>query len=200
MARDRLEGLLRAIVAADNRASGQFITVTTFDGTDLLHPGFRDEVEIELSVGDVQALAARGDLIVTGHRDHGDVAFVVTEQGHASAERLERGGPTELEAKRLRANELEAQLKDGDEAVKSAQARVLERRERIANRIAWIPALAIAVAISVVIFLLSESGPVRAIVGVLLALGVAGSWFLIPVRKAIAVPVARLLRWVHDRT
>lgn len=90
----RRNDLLVALAEADDAKSDDFFTSSTQDGTTLFHRGLPDR-QVDASIGDIQALAARGDLSITEHRDHGDVAFVVTDQGHTNAERLIRDGLAE---------------------------------------------------------------------------------------------------------
>lgn len=87
-AQDRQDSLLLLIAEADDAGSGTFFTASG-GGTVLVHEGFLPNGQIEVEgVGDLKALAARGLLAITEHRQYGDVAFVVTPDGHQYADQL----------------------------------------------------------------------------------------------------------------
>jgi hypothetical protein len=151
-------------------------------------------------MGDLRALAANGNIVVTEERQYGDMVFVVTEVGRKQADRLKLGGLSEAEEQRGRAEKAEALLRDhvanDTRTVEAAE----ERRQRLAGALAWIPAVVLAIVIAFALFALSDSPQFRFVIGVLLALGVAGSWVIQPVRNAIAAGLVNALRAVHDRT
>ncbi len=94
-AQERQDALLRQIAAADDAAGDVFITASSQQGTTLLHDGFSNPGrQIEVGLGDIKALAARGFLAITEYRDQGDVAFVVTPAGHGHADRTEPTNPS----------------------------------------------------------------------------------------------------------
>lgn len=94
-AEQRQSALLRRIIDADDASSGVFFTASSQEGTTLFHPGFPDSgQQIEVGLGDIKALAVRGYVEITEHRDHGDVAFAVTARGHAQVRLAESQGPT----------------------------------------------------------------------------------------------------------
>ncbi len=198
--RERQAELLRAMAAADDRASDLFFTASSFDGSVLFHQGFPVASQIEVEVADVRALASRGFVQITEERTYGDIACILTDAGRAEAERLEHGGKSALEGEQERADRAERALSDHVAADEAAARDLIARREAKAWKWAWVPAVAVAILVSVVIYWLSSSGPLSAAVGILLALGVAGSWLVQPVRRWIAGELVRLLAFIHDRT
>src|SRR5450759_897437 len=61
-------------------------------------------------------------------------------------------------------------------------------------------AAAAAIVVGVVIFILSQSGPLRVAVGILLAIGVVGTWVVAPIRRAATELLVRVLAFIHDQT
>src|SRR6266511_597064 len=189
--RERQAELLRAMAAADDRTSDLFFTASSFDGSVLFHQGFPEANQIDVEVADIRALANRGLVEITEERSHGDLAGILTDAGRAEAERLEGGGKSALEVEQERADRAEKALSDHVAADEVAARSVVARREAKAWKWAWLPAVAVAILVSVVIYWLSSSGPLSAGVGVLLALGVAGSWLVQPIRRWIAGELVR---------
>lgn len=200
-AQERQDVLLRQIVAADEATSDEFFTASSQDGTTLLHNGFQNEGnQIEVAIGDVKALAVRGLLAITEYRDYGDVAFAVTPTGRADVERLEHRGMTALEVETARADRAEALVRQQQHAIADQVASVEVRRRTRAENLAWVPAAAAAIVVGVVIFILSQSGPLRVAVGILLAIGVVGTWVVAPIRRAATELLVRVLAFIHDQT
>lgn len=195
----RQTDLLVALVAGGEESGEVFFTVSTFDGCAVMHPGLPDG-QVETDLADVHGLAERGEIRITEHRQYGDVAFVVTTVGRERAERFLRGGLSEADEQRARAERAEAALKDHLAEDERAGLAIQVRRERLANAIAWIPALVLAILLGAALFSLSESPELRFIIGILLAAGVAGSWVVAPVRRWIAARLVWLLGALHDRT
>jgi hypothetical protein len=198
-AQGRQDDLLEQLVAADDAASDTFFTASTMDGTTLLHHGLPNGGQIEVGPGDVKALAARGLVTIMEYRQYGDVAFVLSPQARAYAERR-RTGTTALEAERARADRAEEALRTQERADAEREVAEEDRRRRMANRIAWIPAAALALIVGYILFLLTETPELRTIAGIFLAAGVAGSWAFGPTRAFGARLLIPILRWIHGHT
>ena len=169
------------------------------DGTTLLHHGLPNGGQIEVGPGDVKALAARGLVTIMEHRQYGDVAFVLSPQGRAYAERR-RTGTTALESERARADRAEEAVRTHERAAADNTAVEEARRRQLANHIAWLPAAVLALIVGYVLFQLTEIPELRTIAGVFLAAGVAGSWAFGPTRAFGARLLIPILRWIHAHT
>lgn len=99
-AQERREALLRQLVQADDKISDQFFTISTQEGTTLLHRGLPGG-QVEVGTGDISAMASHGWLDIVELRDHGDLAFVVTESGHQLAAKTRLSVPSDP-ARRIR--------------------------------------------------------------------------------------------------
>lgn len=97
-AQDRQDALLRQLVAADDAESDVFFTTSFQQGALLFHDGLPGR-QIQVGVGDIKALDRRGLLSITEFRKQGDVAFVVTPEGHEYAARTEPANPSGATAK-----------------------------------------------------------------------------------------------------
>ena len=200
-AQERQDELVRLIVAADEGAADEFFTASSQDGTTLFHTGFRNHGnQIEAPIGDIKSLAARGLLTITEFRDQGDVAFAVSLEARTYLERLDGGGMSALEAATARGERAEAALEAERRGTADLAAGDITRRRVRAERLAWIPAAVAAVIVGIVFFVLSRSATWSAAVSVLLAVCVAGSWVVRPVRVVAAELLFRLLTFIHNRT
>lgn len=195
---DRQDQLLEQLVAADDAASDMFFTASSMDGTTLFHQGLSSG-HMEVGIGDVKALAARGLLAIMEYRAYGDVALVVAPAGSIYAEQR-KTGTTPIEAERARADRAEEALRVQEKAAAARVTEEEERRKRLARRIAWLPAAGIALLLGYVLFQLTETAELRLVFGVLLAAGVAGSWVFEPTRAAGTRLLVPLLRWIHELT
>jgi uncharacterized protein (TIGR02391 family) len=92
-AQERQDALLRQLAVADDAASDVFFTSSFQQGALLFHDGLPGR-QIPVGVGDVKALDRRGLLSITEFREQGDVAFVLTPEGHAYASRTELADPS----------------------------------------------------------------------------------------------------------
>lgn len=184
------------LVALDNASSGVFFTSSSSDGTDLFHG---DDDAILVEVGDVMGLATRGFLRITELRENSDVAFAVTQAGHAYAEAIERGGLSEADQERQRADDTEVAFRDFRSAVQAAQVARDERRSALAMNLAWLPALGLAVGLSIAVYAVSQSGPLVGLVAFVGILGGSASQVVPSVRRRIAARVVRALTFIHDR-
>jgi hypothetical protein len=202
-ARDRQDALLRQIVTADDLASGEF-TATRFQGgaTILFHPGLANGQVLlyDNAAGDIRAMGRDGLLSVMALSHDGSVKFVATDATRSYIERLDAGGPTQLEAATSRADNAEAALVGLTRAAEEHEAAVRNRRRRIADKIAWLPTAIVVGAVALLIFLLSQSGPLAAVWGFLGAVGVAAGQLFTPVRSRIAAGLVKVLQFIHDRT
>ncbi len=198
-AQDRHDDLLEQLVDADDATSDTFFTASTMDGTTLLHHGLPNGGQIEVGPGDVKALAARGLVTITEFRKYGDVAFVLSPQGREYVQRR-RSGTTPLEAERARADRAEEALRESEGVVAGQAAADEARRQRLARRIAWVPAAAVALILGAVLFQLTEVAELRVIAGIVLAAGVAGTWAFGPTRALAERFLLRVLRWTHSHT
>lgn len=197
--RSRRDALIKAIVQADDVKGDIFFTASSFDGTALLHDGLPDG-QMEVDMGDVLGLATRGLIAITEQRPHGDVAFAVTEAGRSESQRIERGGLSDVEVERARADQAEFALEKYKEAAKADTTAIELRRERLASRLARLPAVLVALAFGWLLFQLSDVLWLRAGIGILLAVGVAGSWLYAPARRLATTVFVRILRALHDVT
>jgi hypothetical protein len=210
VATDRQDALLLKIADADEAASGVFLTAGAWgeSGTTLFHDGFGPPAhQIQVEMGDIQALIAQGSLQVTAYRSGDDVSFVLSPAGRVSADRLRTTGPTELEMERerteqerQRADRAEQGLREERAASADADAALQARRERLAWQIAWFPAFVVAVVIGVVAYNLGEQSGLSAFIGILFAIGLSGASFVPVVRRAIARGLVRLLKRIHELT
>jgi hypothetical protein len=134
-------------------------------------------------------------------------AFVVTDEGRRRAERLRLGGATELERARQqaaasdgRAAQAEQALADERQAITDAADARQQRRERLASRLALLPAVIVAVTIGVVAYYLGEQSQLSAVVGIAFAVGLSGASFVPVVRRLLARGLVRLMLRIHELT
>lgn len=81
-AEDRRFALLRRLVAADDAASDQFITVSADHGqTIVFHDGFPGH-QTECDMGDLKALLSDGFLTVAEWKQFGDMVFALPSKAH----------------------------------------------------------------------------------------------------------------------
>jgi hypothetical protein len=202
-ATDRQDALLLKIADADEAASGVFLTSGAWgsSGTTLFHDGFGPPAgQIQVEMGDIQALVAQGSLLVTAHKSGDDLSFVLAPAGRVQADRLRTSGPTELEIERGRADRAEQELRKERDAAAEAATTRQARRERIAWQLAWFPAVIVAVVIGVVAYYLGEQSGLSAFIGIAFAIGLSGASFVPVVRRAIARALVRLLLRIHQLT
>jgi hypothetical protein len=193
---------LLKIVRADDATSDVFFTASTQEETSIFHNGFGGPYRQSwASMGDIRALVSRGLLEITEHKSGGDFAFVVTSAGRAQAEALRRIGPSPLQLAVGRAEQAEARMRELEEGAKTDAAAEKGRRTRNARRLAWLPALVVALAISAGIFWLFQLNATTALAATALsAFGVCGSWLVRPVRDVCARWLVRVFGFIHEQT
>jgi hypothetical protein len=202
-AKERQDALLRQIAAADDLASGEF-TATRFEGgaTILFHPGVTNgQVPLyDNAASDIRAMSKEGLLGVTALYPDGSVKFVVTDATRSHIARLDDGGPTPLQTAISRAERAEAALMDLSRTVQENGAAAEDRRRRKAEKLAWLPTAIVVGAVALLIFWLSQSGPLAALWGFLGVVGVAAGQLFTPVRSRVAAGLVKVLQFIHDRT
>jgi len=92
-AQERQDALLRQLAAADDAESDVFFTSSFQEGALLFHDGLPGG-QMPVGVGDIKALDRRGLLSITEFREQGDVAFVLTSEGHEYASWTEPADPS----------------------------------------------------------------------------------------------------------
>jgi uncharacterized membrane protein len=74
------------------------------------------------------------------------------------------------------------------------------RRHRRVESVAWLPAAAVALVVAAVLYYLSQSGPLTALVGCLGLAGAATSWLIKPVRAWLTSGLVKVFRFISEQT